>query len=73
MSEYVENNCYKCAHHSTVPGNCHIRCEKPDPTMKGDAQGLAKGWFYYPVLFDPVWMDSKCANFAVPKADEVQE
>lgn len=59
----METDCYQCIHKRDVPGNCHIRCNKPDPDMKGKSIGIKRGWFIYPSLFDPVWMDKECANF----------
>ena len=63
MADLVKNDCYKCEHKRKVPGNCHIRCAKPDPKMTGYQHGIDKGWFIYPLLFDPVWMTKKCDNF----------
>lgn len=61
--EMVINACYECKHKCSVPGNAHIRCEKPDMDMTGAAHGKRNGWFYYPLLFDPVWMTKKCNNY----------
>ena len=61
------NNCYNCKNHRTVPGDCHIQCNKPDPNMKGNLHGIVNGWFYYPFLFDPIWCDSNCNNFEAIK------
>jgi len=60
---YVENRCDLCVHKRDVPGNAHIKCVNPDPEMRGLDWGIKNGWFIYPVLFDPVWMLKKCANF----------
>jgi len=57
------NDCSGCINRRDVPGNCHIRCAKPDPLMTGDQHGIRKGWFMYPLLFDPIWMTKKCDNF----------
>lgn len=57
------NNCYNCINHIKTPGNSHIRCLKPDMEMTGDRHGIKNGWFYYPLLFDPVWATKKCSNF----------
>lgn len=57
------NNCYNCKHHKTVPGNCHIQCVKPDVNMTGNLHGISHGWFYYPLIFDPIWATSKCKNY----------
>lgn len=59
----VQNNCYECKHSRDVPGNCHIQCVKPDTNMTGHLHGIKRGWFMYPLLFDPVWMTAKCENF----------
>ena len=58
------NECWYCKHKRAVPGDAHIRCEAPDPEMTGDPHGIAHGWFFYPLLFDPVWKTRKCSNYA---------
>lgn len=55
--------CWKCKNKREVPGNAHIRCVKPDADMVGNKHGIKKGWFMYPWLFDPVWMEKECCNF----------
>ena len=55
--------CHKCKYMRTVPGNCHIQCVNPDPNMTGNPHGIRKGWFIYPLLFDPVWGEKECANY----------
>jgi hypothetical protein len=57
------SECYSCKHKEEVPGNCHIKCNKPDPEMTGNPHGLKHGWFIYPLLFDPVWKEKVCANY----------
>jgi len=59
----MHNECWSCIHRRKVPGNAHIRCAKPDPGMPGDRHGVRNGWFYYPVLFDPVWKMALCRNY----------
>ena len=59
----MKTNCYECVNKRNVPGNAHIKCNKPDPEMKGHPNGIKKGWFIYPTLFDPVWMNKECSNF----------
>lgn len=63
MSNLVRNKCYECVNRRNVPGNSHIQCVKPDREMTGDQHGIRKGWFMYPLLFDPTWMTKKCNNF----------
>ena len=58
-----ENNCWNCKHKRNISGDAHIQCVKPDPEMKGNPHGIKKGWFFYPINFDPVWMEKKCSNF----------
>lgn len=55
--------CYTCKHKRGVPGNAHVRCDKPDPLIKGHPRGVAMGWFMYPYLFDPVWVANDCRNY----------
>lgn len=64
MTERTQHNeCYSCVHKTNVPGNCHIRCQRPDPQMTGHAHGIERGWFIYPLLFDPVWKTKPCSNY----------
>ena len=58
----MRNECWSCIHRRSIPGDAHIRCAKPDPNMKGHARGIERGWFIYPVNFDPCWKESLCAN-----------
>ena len=57
------NECYHCAHKRKVPGNAHIRCVKPDANMRGSEHGIRQGWFFYPLLFDPIWKTVMCKNY----------
>jgi len=59
----IPGKCSSCKHKRTVPGDAHIRCANPDPDMTGYPHGIRQGWFYYPVLFDPVWMTKECNNY----------
>ena len=59
----MQDECYSCQHRREVPGDCHIRCEKPDAKMKGHRHGIANGWFVYPLLYDPTWKTRWCGNF----------
>lgn len=59
----INSNCWDCKHKEEVPGNCHIKCNKPDPQMTGDPHGIKHGWFLYPLLFDPIWRAKECCNF----------
>jgi len=61
----VKDRCDKCKSMREVVGDAHISCVNPDPKMTGNESGIKKGWFYYPLLFDPVWMTKECSNFEV--------
>jgi len=58
-----DKNCHTCKHQRNVPGDAHIRCANPDPEMTGNSRAIQKGWFYYPVLFDPIWRTKECVNY----------
>lgn len=60
----MRGECWKCEHKEAVPYNCHIKCNNPDPDMTGNQHGINKGWFIYPLLFDPVWKTKLCVNFS---------
>ncbi len=59
----LQTSCYNCVNRRNVPGNTHISCAKPDPAMTGDPHGIRRGWFMYPLLFDPVWRTKECDNW----------
>ncbi len=59
-------NCYNCIHRRTVPGDCHSACANKDAHVTGKAHGIRKGWFFWPVNFDPVWLES-CDGFKAEK------
>lgn len=56
-------NCYECVHRLNVPGSAHSRCNNVSATVKGDEYGIGKGWFLWPLNFDPVWLES-CDGFS---------
>lgn len=56
--------CWCCEHKRSVAGNAHIRCANPDAFMLGDSHGIRSGWFFYPLLFDPIWKTRSCANLS---------
>ena len=55
-----------CIHKRNVPGDAHISCVNPDPNVKGDPHGIRNGWFFYPLVFDPIWGDN-CSNYQTKK------
>ena len=59
----MKTECYQCTHRKEIPGDAHSRCVKPDAAMVGNPHGIKKGWFMYPINFDPVWKERLCQNF----------
>jgi len=59
----MKTDCYQCKNRRNVPGDAHSACANPDPDMTGNEHGIRKGWFIYPICFDPVWRTSECHNF----------
>jgi len=82
----VKPNCYDCIHRGEVPGDCHSCCNHPriaggegllaliglkNPLgVTGNAHGVKKGWFCWPLNFDQVWLEN-CNGFEPRK--EVNE
>ena len=57
--------CWECKHQREVIGSAHIACAKPSLTImkSGDPHGIKRGWFFYPLNFDPTWKTQYCENF----------
>lgn len=58
-----KTECGQCRHRRNIPGDEHIACANPDPDMTGHPHGIGRGWFLYPLNFDPAWKTKRCANF----------
>lgn len=63
LAATLKTDCGACGHKRSVPGNAHIQCARPDADMRGSPHGVRNGWFFYPLLFDPIWRTRECANF----------
>ena len=59
----MSGKCRKCKHVRSIPGDCHVRCTKPDPEMRGEHYGIINGWFFYPLNYDLAWMAKECSNY----------
>jgi len=59
-------NCYKCEFRGSIPGDAHSQCHNINAHVEGDAYGRRSGWFFWPVNFDPVWLES-CDGFKAIK------
>ena len=63
--------CYTCVHRLGVVGDCHSRCNNFGANVEGYPHGIEKGWFLWPVNFDPVWLMS-CSGFSSNLDDKMQ-
>ena len=59
-------NCYECVHRHDLPGDTHSRCDNYFAEVKANEHGIVKGWFSWPVNFDPIWLKS-CDGFELVK------
>jgi len=59
----TKNKCYDCVHRLTIPGDAHTRCNNHDANVTGNKCGIEKGWFMWPLNFDPVWLE-ECDGFS---------
>ena len=55
-------NCYECKFRGEIPGDCHSSCSNTHAKVVGAKHGRVNGWFYWPVNFDPIWLE-KCDGF----------
>lgn len=64
--------CQHCKHKKKVPYNTHIGCANVDLLTgryirdingRANPHGVKHGWFYWPVLFDPIWGPDDCPGF----------
>jgi len=58
-----KQNCYECVHRLEVVGSCHSRCNNVNAKVEGHEHGIKKGWFIWPLIFDPTWLIS-CDGFS---------
>lgn len=69
-------NCTDCKHRRAIPGDAHSQCvAQPFPDFVAmrsgrtampvivNEHGYRNGWAFWPVNFDPVWIES-CKLFA---------
>ena len=63
MKNEFTNKCYECKYRKELDWSAHSKCTKaPRPKVKGNKHGIRSGWFYFPVNFDPVWLE-ECDSF----------
>ena len=70
-----DHDCYKCKHRGSVPGDRHSCCLHPrqfELEIQGHPHGIAKGWFIWPLNFDPIWLEA-CDGFEAKETKETKE
>jgi len=74
--QVTKPDCYKCVYRGKLIGDAHSQCRHPDALMrgggnklgvKGDSHGISRGWFFWPVNFDPVWL-VECEGYTPKEA-----
>lgn len=72
-------DCYTCVHRRSISGDAHSRCHAgwvsyADTTARvtGHPHGIARGWFRWPINFDPVWLES-CDSWTDDAATSLPE
>lgn len=72
MTEHEKPNCHKCVHRRDIPGDAHSRCNNFQAHVIGNEHGIHRGWFMWPVNFDPTWLLA-CDGFSDDPKDDKQE
>jgi len=54
--------CYKCEYRGSIPGDCHSQCRNLTAEVKLDSHGVKNGWAWWPLNFDPIWVN-ECKGF----------
>lgn len=70
--ETIKGKCYQCIYRRDIPGDAHSMCLHPDVLnvkVVADFTAIERGWFLYPVNFDPAWLVS-CNGFNQRKEKE---
>lgn len=63
-------DCYRCVHRCQLTFSAHSSCHNIVADVKGDPHGDRKGWFLWPLNFDPVWLLA-CSGFSDNPADKL--
>jgi len=56
-------NCYECIHRLPILGDAHSRCNNHGAKVTGNPTGIRRGWFIWPLNYDPTWLES-CDAFS---------
>lgn len=65
-------NCYECVHRRNLSGDAHSKCNNLEAEVKGNKHGIEKGWFMWPVNFDPIWVEV-CSGFSSDTKDDRED
>ena len=52
-----------------MPGDCHSSCKKLDAKVALNPHGVKHGWAYWPLNFDPIWIES-CDSFKQKESEK---
>jgi len=55
-------DCYDCIFRQSLIGSAHSSCAKINAKVVGDIYGISQGWFFWPINFDPTWLE-ECNGF----------
>jgi len=63
-----DKTCYQCIFREEAFGSAHSHCvfdwsKNIENIPTGDPHGIKNGWWGFPWNYDPVWMESQCAEF----------
>lgn len=64
-------NCYNCVHRRQLAWSSHSKCNNVEAKVKGHWHGIERGWFLWPVNFDPVWLLA-CNGFSNNSKDRIE-
>jgi len=64
-------NCYNCVHRRQLAWDSHSKCNNVEAKVRGSRHGIDKGWFLWPVNFDPVWVQA-CDGFSDNPKDNME-
>lgn len=61
-TEPMMGKCYECKFRGNIPGDCHSTCTCKTAIAFGDKEAIRRGYFAWPLNFDPVWL-KYCDSF----------
>lgn len=60
-------DCYRCVHRRDLVGDAHSSCVNRHATVGADRVGIRCGWCFWPLNFDPVWIQ-ECDSYSDDEA-----